>query len=196
VRRPHLLGLADATCVLDDPDGLTAAIGQIPLPGSRRSAVLSDHEGVPRGTAARFKRRYAVRLTVPRRGGWRDWGAVRADFERAPADPAIATAEVASELRRGADYVRVTLALTVLSTDVADAPVSADQLMAASRRDHPLNSVSADPRAARDICPATNSYRRPPQCADGPRSGPATVPAGWRFPAATRRTGESGSGCL
>ena len=59
--------------------------------------------GVPRGTAARFKRRYAVRLTVPRRGGWRAWGAVRADFERAladPADPAIATAEIASELRR------------------------------------------------------------------------------------------------
>ena len=65
-----------------------------------------------------------MRLTVPRRGGWRAWGAVRADFEHAlttPADPAIATAEIASELRRGADYVRVTLALTVLSTDVADA---------------------------------------------------------------------------
>jgi hypothetical protein len=65
-----------------------------------------------------------VRLTVPRRGGWRAWGAVRADFERAlaaPVDPAIATAEIASELRRGADYVRVTLALTVVTTDIADA---------------------------------------------------------------------------
>ncbi len=56
-----------------------------------------------------------------RRGGWCAWGAVRADFERALADPAIATAEIASELRRGADYVQVTIALTVLSTDVADA---------------------------------------------------------------------------
>jgi hypothetical protein len=57
-----------------------------------------------------------VRLTVPRRGGWRVWGTVRADFERTladPADPAIASAEIASELRRGADYVRVILALTV-----------------------------------------------------------------------------------
>jgi hypothetical protein len=39
-----------------------------------------------------------VRLTVPRRGGWRAWGAVRADFERAladPVDPAIASAEIA-----------------------------------------------------------------------------------------------------
>ncbi len=38
---------------------------------------------MPRGTAGRWKTRYAVPLTVPRRGGWRAWGAVRADFERA-----------------------------------------------------------------------------------------------------------------
>ena len=79
---------------------------------------------MPRGTAARFKRRYAIRLTVPRRGGWLAWGAVRADFERAlaePVNPAIAAAEITSELRRAADYVRLTVALTVLSTDVADA---------------------------------------------------------------------------
>jgi hypothetical protein len=29
--------------------------------------------------------------------------------------------------------------------------------------------------AAKDICPTTDSYRRPPRGADGPRSGPATV---------------------
>ena len=38
-----------------------------------------------------------------------------------PPIPAIASAEIASELRRGADYVRVTVALTVAATDVADA---------------------------------------------------------------------------
>ena len=38
---------------------------------------------MPRGTAGRWKTRYAVPLTVPCRGGWRAWGAVRADFERA-----------------------------------------------------------------------------------------------------------------
>jgi hypothetical protein len=82
---------------------------------------------VPRGTASRFKTRYSVRLTVPRRGGWRAWGTVRADFERALADladlagPAIAAAEIASELRRGADYVRVTVVLSVAAADVADA---------------------------------------------------------------------------
>ena len=80
--------------------------------------TCGDHEGMPRGTAARSKTRYAVRLTVPRRGGWRAWGA---DFERAladVADPAIASAEIASELRRGADYVRVSVVLTVVTTDV------------------------------------------------------------------------------
>jgi hypothetical protein len=81
------------------------------LGGQRRYVFMK----VCRGTASRSKTRYAVRLTVPRRGGWRAWGAVRADFERAlagAADPAIASAEIASELRRGADYVRVTFALT------------------------------------------------------------------------------------
>ena len=92
--------------------------------GSRRPEALCDHEGVPRGTASRWRTRYAVRLTVPRRGGWRAWGTVRENFEHAltdPVDPAIASAEIASELRRGADYVRVTVVLTVHAADVADA---------------------------------------------------------------------------
>ena len=48
-------------------------------------------------------------------------GSGPADFERAladVADPAIASAEIASELRRGADYVRVSVVLTVVTTDV------------------------------------------------------------------------------
>ena len=52
------------------------------------------------------------------------WGPVRGGFERALADPpgsAIAAAEIASEHRRGADYVRVTVAMAVDARDVADA---------------------------------------------------------------------------
>ena len=63
-----------------------------------------------------------MRLIVPRRGGWRAWATVRAGFERAladSADPAIVSAEIASGLRRGAGYVRVTVTLTVAATDVA-----------------------------------------------------------------------------
>ena len=69
-----------------------------------------------------------MRFTVPRRGRWRAGGTVRADFERAladSADPAIDSAEIASGLRRGAGYVRVTVALSVAATDVADAPAIA-----------------------------------------------------------------------
>jgi hypothetical protein len=94
---------------------------------------------MPGGTASRWTTRYAVRLTVPRRGGWRVWGAVRADFERALAgavDPAIVSAEIASELRRGVDYVRVSVALTVVTTDVADAlAVAWDAFLSAARDD-------------------------------------------------------------
>ena len=76
-----------------------------------------------------------MRLTVPCRGGWRAWGAVRADFERVladPVDPAIVSAEIASGLRRGADYVRVTVA----ATDVADAlDIAWDAFRAAARDD-------------------------------------------------------------
>ena len=101
--------------------------------------MLCDHEGMPRGTASRWKTRYAVRLTVPHRGGWRAWGLLRADFERALADapdPAIASAEIASELRRGADYVRVTVALTVVTTDVAGAlTIAWDTFRSAARDD-------------------------------------------------------------
>jgi hypothetical protein len=92
--------------------------------GFRRPAALCDHDGVPRGTASRGTTRYRVQLAVPRRGGWRVWGAVRASFEQVladPADPAIAAAEIASEHRRGADYVRVTVAVAVEAADVADA---------------------------------------------------------------------------
>ena len=76
---------------------------------------------------------------VPRRGGWRVWRGVRADFERALADPvdsAIASAEIASGLRRGADYARVTIVLTVVSTDVADAlTIAWDAFHTAARDD-------------------------------------------------------------
>jgi hypothetical protein len=106
------------------------------VPGISQAEALCDHEGVPRGTASRWKTRYSVRLTVPRRGGWRAWAIVRADFERALADPAITSAEVASELRRGADYVRVAVVLSVAADDVADAlTIAWDAFRAAAASD-------------------------------------------------------------
>jgi hypothetical protein len=104
---------------------------------------------------------------VPRRGGWRVWGAVRTDFERALADPvdlAIASAEIASELRRGADYVRVTIALTVTATDVADAlAIAWDAFRAAARDDLTGWEMAAATAQVQPEPPLTqaDSYSRP-----------------------------------
>ena len=60
-------------------------------------------------------------------------------FERALADavdPAVVSAEIASELRRGIDYVRVSVAVTVVTTDVADAlAIAWDAFRSAARDD-------------------------------------------------------------
>ena len=163
----------------------------VPLPGSRRPAALCDHEGVPKGTASRGTTRYMVRLTVPCCGGWRAWGIVRADFERAladPADPAIAAAEIASEHRRGANYVRVTVTLAVAAADVADAltiawdafTATADDLTgwegtAASAEVQPgLPLTGADVRSAR-IGLTVASARSPVACRVHPRLAPGPL---------------------
>ena len=68
--------------------------------------------------------RYWVRLTVLRRGGWRAWGTVRSDFERAPRRPGRSGHRCGwDRVRgpRGAGYVRVTVALSVAAADVAGA---------------------------------------------------------------------------
>ena len=105
-----------------------------------------------------------MRLTVPRRGGWRAGGTVRADFERAladSADPAIVSAEIASELRRGADYVRVTVALSVAATHAADAlAIAWDAFLSAGRDDlagWELADAAAQDRAIRALTVALGS---------------------------------------
>jgi hypothetical protein len=87
--------------------------------GSRRGMEMITGEG---GT------RWLVRLSVPRRGGWRAWGAARRTFERAladPVDPSVISAEIGSEFRRGADYVRVVVVMTVSTADIAAALTAA-----------------------------------------------------------------------
>jgi hypothetical protein len=73
------------------------------------------------GDDARYLR---VRLSVSRRDGWRQWGAVRGDFGRELAGQESTTVigpRVDSEVRRGRDYVRVVIAMTVAAPDVAAA---------------------------------------------------------------------------
>ena len=64
-----------------------------------------------------------MRLSVPRAGGWRAWGTIRDEFGRqlAEQESAAAALHVASEIRRGRDYVRVVIVATVDAADVAEA---------------------------------------------------------------------------
>jgi hypothetical protein len=76
--------------------------------------VTACHEGT----------RYHVRLSVPRRGGWRAWLPLSGLFEQRLAGQegaAVITAQVESETRRGRDYVCVHVVITATAADVADA---------------------------------------------------------------------------
>ena len=139
MRCRHGLRLADAARVLRGCSDLTAAVGRLCystiLAGPGLYVIMKAcRGGRPAGG------RGATRCGSPCRAGAAGVpGGVRADFERAladPADPAIASAEIASELRRGADYVRVAIALAVVTTDVADAlTIAWDAFHTAARDD-------------------------------------------------------------
>ena len=65
-----------------------------------------------------------MRLTVPRLGGRRAWGAVISAFEHRLAEQrsdAVLAPRIDRELRRGRDYVRVVIVATVVADDVAEA---------------------------------------------------------------------------
>jgi hypothetical protein len=68
--------------------------------------------------------RYRVRLSVPRLGGIRAWGSAAGEFERRLAAQASATVtapHVEGQTRRGRDYLRVTIEMTVIAEDPARA---------------------------------------------------------------------------
>ena len=67
--------------------------------------------------------RYEVRLSVPRLGGWRAWGAASEEFERrlAEQESPATTLHVDRWVRRGRDYLQVVIAARVDAANVADA---------------------------------------------------------------------------
>jgi hypothetical protein len=74
--------------------------------------------------SGRIHARWRVRLSIARRGGWRGWLEVSGDFERgleALASKTVIMPHIDAETRRGRDYVRVTLAMTIVAGDVAEA---------------------------------------------------------------------------
>jgi hypothetical protein len=94
--------------------------------------------------------RWAVRLSVARRGGPLSWGAASGDFERGLARQASKTVidpRIWSESRRGREHVRVTVTMTVIAADVAEAATAAWWVFrkaAASERGWDLVTVSAE----------------------------------------------------
>jgi hypothetical protein len=99
----------------------------------------------------RIRARWTVRLSVARRGGWRDWLVASGDFERsleALANKTVIMPRIDAETRRGRDYVRVTLAMTIAAGDVAEALDKAwHAFQQASRgdvRDWNMTSASAE----------------------------------------------------
>ena len=85
----------------------------------------------PRGfccrTHAHHQRRphgHPERRATPRSDGWRPWTAAAGEFgERlaARATPPVVAAVIDTETRRGADYIRIRVTLTVEAADVAGA---------------------------------------------------------------------------
>jgi hypothetical protein len=64
-----------------------------------------------------------VRLSVPRNGGVRTWGAVSGEFDRRLGEQESSAVIAAHRVsvQEGRDYVRVTVALTVAAPDMAEA---------------------------------------------------------------------------
>jgi len=94
-----------------------------------------------------------VRLSVPRNGGLRAWGAVSGDFERrlaAEESPGVIDAQIDSEVRRGRDYVRVTISMTASAPDVAQALTAAWRV---------FRSAAGDDTAGWDLPHATAEVR-------------------------------------
>jgi hypothetical protein len=94
-----------------------------------------------------------VRIGVGRQGGWRAWLPTAGDFERAlaaQAGTAVVAPQIDAETRRGRDYVRVTVAMTVTAADVAEALATAWQAF--------LRAASSD-AAGWDIMSATAQVR-------------------------------------
>ena len=101
----------------------------------------------------RSRRRWAVRLSINRHGGWYAWGPISGDFERSlagQAGSAVIQPRVDGETRRGRDHVRVTMAMTIASADVAGALTEAWQAFRDAARDDPrgwdLASAAAEVR--------------------------------------------------
>ena len=97
-----------------------------------------------------------MRLSITRRGGWHAWGPISGDFERslaAQAGNVVIRPRIDTGTRRGRDYVRVPMVMTIASADVAGALAQAWQAFSDAAHDDPrgwdLASAAAEVRPER-----------------------------------------------
>jgi hypothetical protein len=93
---------------------------------------------------------YHVRISVPRRGGWRAWLPGSGPFGQqleAQESGAVISAEVETETRRGRDYVCVNVLVVVIAADVAEALGTAWQAFRQAASDDPDGWDMAGARA-------------------------------------------------
>jgi len=102
--------------------------------------------------------RYQVQLGVPRAGGTVAWRAAASDFGRRLADrasSAVIAPRVDREIRRGRDFVRVVIVMTVDAGDVAEALGLAWRVFSAAAGDEAagwdMASASAEARPDRRL---------------------------------------------
>jgi hypothetical protein len=124
--------------------------------------------------------RFRVRLEIPRTSGWREWGAAAGAFEQrleAQASATVTGPRIESEMRRGRDYIRVAMSVTVDAPDIAQAAAVAwsivQQAAAADVSAWDMAGASAE------IRPAERALTRRRQGPPGGRS-PRLLVTGFR----------------
>ena len=126
--------------------------------------------------------RYRIRITMPRLGSRREWEISRGDFEQrltTAESPAVISAEIESETRRGRDDVRVTIGAVVDAADVAEALTAAWETFRQAAGDDTagwdMAAASAEVRPEAQL-KAPAAERASPQLANSVDVGPPTDP--------------------
>jgi hypothetical protein len=163
------------------------------------AGVAWGRPGILTSMIARAVRpRYRVRIDVPRTDGRREWGMAAGGFERRLAEqesPSVTGPHIESETRRGRDYVRIRVSVTIGAPDLGQAAVAAWEV---------FREAAGDGLAAWDLAAASAEIQPeekarltgPPHpalvMADPASMGVVAGPRGTAFAAALRRAGSGG----
>jgi hypothetical protein len=142
--------------------------------------------------------RYRVRIDVPRTDGRREWGIAAGGFERRLAEQeslSVTGPHIESETRRGRDYVRIRVAVTIGAPDLGQAAVAAWGVFREAAGDDlaawDLDAASAEIQPE-EKARLTGRHHPAMVMADPASMGVLAGPRGTAFAAASRRAGSGG----